>query len=1252
MYENSKHLILNDSLLTLAPTHFTIHHLHVEQPNVVANPMGENISNLSQGYKTNNIEHIFKGTNCGITKGKVILMEGAPGIGKTVLCKEIAYRWACKELLQGDKVVLLVFLRDPTIQKIKSVESLVHYMYRFRFDNEVINIFKALAVYLINTAGINVTIILDGFNELSDLNQFMLDLLYKHILPLCRIVVSSCPAASEVLHQIADVKVEILGFTEEDRQMFINNELKDNSDKLARLNSYVKENSIIDNLCYNPFILSILVCVAKEYDKLPKTQTDLYSKFIIYTISRFLQKLTIIKREVSNLDELPLQFKGHFLEICKYACNTLQCNKIFFTASELKTDFPAFADAPGSWSGLGLLEAAKYFSIEECTSYNFLHLSIQEYLAAYYITILNTNQQINILRNYFFVGKYLNMWIMYSGLSENPLALMQFLSGKSTLTFTFSRLFSIDKISEDIMQSKIKCLYLFQCLSKIKNTRLYNLVSVLFEKGILDLSNYTMLPKDINTLICILDRSAPSQWHELNLAHCHIGNSGCLQLCKALIDRNKVSFSKINLSDNRLNTDSLEVIADFVVCCKTKILHLSDNFNINSDMKLANLAMTYAFKNVFQWFPLTIYVNNQENVVFNKLDKQIIVTHLQSRHWITCAYFINCKVDDEIVTALTHLITTSKLLTLRLYLWCSNSTSSVVQNLLSNMLQRETETLLFVYENHSTDFENFAFNFINTKYSLVKFIYFNNFSFILHGVGDIYTTLTNFSNTMQFLTTEKLTKVQISNSKMNNNSISLLSQLLSQCRLRKLVLLNNQSDFKLLQQIIVSVNPLPSLSEIVIDHVDMTITDSSTIADELSSSQTHSVMIFHNNMLRGYRCLDEQLNGSYTEAVISTLLQLCHKRVYIIVYEKNLLDDDSFIRDAFKSAPIAYVLLSKSTLSMENVNNSPVILTVLTSSSVYANYLSKIDFSNCNLRSAELIQLLLHVVNQCKFLTKFKSTNNGKSSHATKLLFNSLIGLSSLREITIYERNLTIDDIFIVKDVLIKKEKNISVFFVTSDILFGYKCRNELFNYAVHLNVMITSVLLLYCTINLFIFESLRHASCIKMIIINHSKFSEQLSESILSSHDKLEALKLGNNQLQLGAIKLAIAIKNISSLKVLTLEYNNIPEEAADELSAAIRANRSLQKLWLHDNHLGSSTVIVVDALKKISTLRELTLNNNENKSEELAPAIAYVLINNESMEKLGLSNNGLNDDGVMEIAKSLYKHSYQVKVGFFRKQ
>ena len=59
---------------------------------------------------------------------KFILIEGAPGIGKTMLAKQIAYLWAKKELLTDVSVLFLLFLQDPELQNIKNPEMLIQYL--------------------------------------------------------------------------------------------------------------------------------------------------------------------------------------------------------------------------------------------------------------------------------------------------------------------------------------------------------------------------------------------------------------------------------------------------------------------------------------------------------------------------------------------------------------------------------------------------------------------------------------------------------------------------------------------------------------------------------------------------------------------------------------------------------------------------------------------------------------------------------------------------------------------------------------------------------------------------------------------------------------------------------------------------------------------------------------------------------------------------------------------------------------------
>lgn len=53
-----------------------------------------------------------------------VLIEGAPGIGKSLLLQEIAYRWGKRNLLQEFKLVLLLCLRDPAVQQMSLVDHL------------------------------------------------------------------------------------------------------------------------------------------------------------------------------------------------------------------------------------------------------------------------------------------------------------------------------------------------------------------------------------------------------------------------------------------------------------------------------------------------------------------------------------------------------------------------------------------------------------------------------------------------------------------------------------------------------------------------------------------------------------------------------------------------------------------------------------------------------------------------------------------------------------------------------------------------------------------------------------------------------------------------------------------------------------------------------------------------------------------------------------------------------------------------
>lgn len=215
-----------------------------------------------------------------------ILIEGAPGIGKTILSKEIAFQWANKNLLSEKVLLFLIFLRDPSIQSIKCLKDFVSYAICSSQQSREVDL---LTDYLENTSGRHIAIVFDGYDEISDefrRNSFIGSIISRKRLKLCGLVITSRPTASAVLHSNCDCRVEILGFTKEDRIKYIHQSLENNPTEIKQLENYLEMNPFIDSLCYIPLNMTILICLFKETANsiLPKNQTDMNDQFVCITI--------------------------------------------------------------------------------------------------------------------------------------------------------------------------------------------------------------------------------------------------------------------------------------------------------------------------------------------------------------------------------------------------------------------------------------------------------------------------------------------------------------------------------------------------------------------------------------------------------------------------------------------------------------------------------------------------------------------------------------------------------------------------------------------------------------------------------------------------------------------------------------------------------------------------------------------------------------------------------------------------------
>ena len=338
------------------------------------------IPELTSSIKLENIHQIFTPITSDDQCPMSILIEGQPGIGKTTLAKEICLQWASNKLLTSAKLLLLLILRDPILQKITSTEELVKYTLPADQEQPVLS-------YLQNMNGTGVTFIIDGFDELTnELRRTSLfrKLIEGDILPNARVVVTSRPSASACLHQYVDRRIEVLRFEQSSKEQYIEESLKNCPSKLQILKRHFQLFPNINAMCYIPLSMTIIVflCLAGS---LPQTATEMFTSFILHTVCRHLKRTGKIGED-DYIKGLPPSVQQTLKQMEKVAFDGLVKDKIVFTMDDLPD---ICRDDPTCY---GLLQSVENYCSDVIglpgKSLNFLHLGIQEYFAAKYVETL------------------------------------------------------------------------------------------------------------------------------------------------------------------------------------------------------------------------------------------------------------------------------------------------------------------------------------------------------------------------------------------------------------------------------------------------------------------------------------------------------------------------------------------------------------------------------------------------------------------------------------------------------------------------------------------------------------------------------------------------------------------------------------------------------------------------------------------------------------------------------------------------
>ena len=319
------------------------------------------------------------------------LWAGA-GCGKSGTCSLVAQLHAKGEMWTFFSVLLLWRLRDPRVQRSTSLEQLLQVLLPDSTQSKR----QEFAEELFALNGRGVLAILDGVDELIEHEDaFVVRLLKGEVLIEARILITSRPCAAARTYcdsSVFDAHLELLGFSEEQVDAFIDERLGDQLG--SKLKELLNSNPAVASLMSVP-LLALFVCqVFKATPNLSlPTKTRLYSFLAVLVLRHAVDERRVsvsgtvrdLLMSVRHIDQLPGSTKELLMHLAKIAWTAHQSDKAIFDVEFIVNQ--AKCDRYSDSLKLGLLDSqyVKDDDLHASQHFSFQHLTIQEFLAAYFI---------------------------------------------------------------------------------------------------------------------------------------------------------------------------------------------------------------------------------------------------------------------------------------------------------------------------------------------------------------------------------------------------------------------------------------------------------------------------------------------------------------------------------------------------------------------------------------------------------------------------------------------------------------------------------------------------------------------------------------------------------------------------------------------------------------------------------------------------------------------------------------------------
>ena len=340
---------------------------------------------------------------------RVVLTNGVAGIGKTFSVQKFTLDWA--EGSENQDITLLILLSFRELYLIKDDQfSLLRLLHVFhptlqKVTAEQLAVCKLLFIFdgldeSRLSLDFNISEVVSDVTQKSSVSVLLINLIKGKLLPSALVWITSRPAAAnQIPPSCVDRVTEVRGFTDVQKEEYFRRRFSD-EDLSSRIISHIKTSRSLHIMCLIPVFCWITATVldhmftTDQREELPKTLTDMYSHFLLVQTKR--KKKKYDKGHEMNPGELTRSDMEVLLKLGRLAFEHLEKGNIMFYKEDLEQCGLDVTEA-SVYSGVCTEIFKRVSVIFQKTIYCFVHLSVQEFLAAVYMFHCYTNRNTKVL---------------------------------------------------------------------------------------------------------------------------------------------------------------------------------------------------------------------------------------------------------------------------------------------------------------------------------------------------------------------------------------------------------------------------------------------------------------------------------------------------------------------------------------------------------------------------------------------------------------------------------------------------------------------------------------------------------------------------------------------------------------------------------------------------------------------------------------------------------------------------------------